>query len=444
MRTKVLRTFGKKLLRRLDLLKTYVQYRATWRQLRLEIQLYHRHQAACRQVPGTLRSVQPLNLEFGGGDRRRPGWINIDLFSSTADLTLDLRRPLPFPDECVDSIYSEHVLEHFSYPEPLTTLLEECFRVLKVGGAFNAAVPDFGKAFKLYAEGDEGSFYAKKYWDSPSPNWCTGPMDELNWLVYMGGQHRFMFDSQNVIDHLVEVGFSRVQLREFDPNLDLEERKHQSLYVQAIKETAQPLYATVHRGLQNNNAAAYDALWANEGVARLYAGPSRRLLWQQLARIAAHTEGLVLDMGCGGGHLLALLAQQPGRKPEALYGIDYSGEAIKRAQKHVPGAHLAQADIHHLDFPDNYFSVVIACEALEHVTDPAAVLKEGYRVLKPGGRFIITIPNGALDDWPGHACFWDEARFRVFSRDYPIIHFEMLEQGRTLLFIFEKRAGHEK
>ncbi|MCL4460027.1 MAG: class I SAM-dependent methyltransferase [Chloroflexi bacterium] len=443
-RYKKLQALGKKVLSRLGLLNICIQARATYEHLLWEIELYRRHLMARRRIPDILRSVQPLNLELGGGDRRKPGWVNVDLFSSTADLTLDLRRPLPFPDECVDNIYSEHVLEHFSYPEPLTTLLTECFRVLKVGGVFYTAVPDFGKAFKLYAQGDEDRFYAQKYWDSPNPNWCTGPMDELNWLVYMGGQHRFMFDSQNIIDHLTAAGFSRVQLRQFDPSLDSKERAHQSIYVQASKDTAWPLYETVHRGLQNNDAAAYDALWANEALIRLYANPARRCLWWHLARIVAHIEGPVLDVGCGGGHLLEMLAQQAGRKPETLYGLDYSKEAVKQAKKRIPGAHLAQGNIHHLDFPDNYFNLVIACETLEHVTDPAAVLQESYRVLKPGGRLIVSIPNGTLDNWPGHAHFWDEAQFREFVRGYPIIHFEQIEQGRTLLFVFEKQADDKK
>jgi ubiquinone/menaquinone biosynthesis C-methylase UbiE len=334
------------------------------------------------------------------------------------------------------------VLEHFVYPEPLTTLLQECFRVLKIGGVFESGVPDFGKAFNLYSQGNEERFYAQKFWDSPNPNWCKGPIDELNWLVYMGGQHHFMFDNQNLVEILVEAGFDQVHLREYDPVFDSEERKHQSLYVKAIKTTSQSLNQAVHTGLQNNDAFAYDALWGNEGAVRLYAGPSRRLLWQQLARIAVDMEGVILDMGCGGGHLLALLSQQPGRRPEDLYGTDYSGEAIKLAHKQIPGAHLMKVTVYHLDFPANYFNIVFACETLEHLADPAAALKEGYRVLKPGGRFIITIPNGALDNWPGHAHFWDESQFRKFSRDYPIVHFEVLEQGLTLLFIFQKEAGN--
>jgi SAM-dependent methyltransferase len=46
-----------------------------------------------------------------------------------------------------------------------------------------------------------------------------------------------------------------------------------------------------------------------------------------------------------------------------------------------------------LDFPDNYFDYALASEVLDYVFDPDAVLAEVRRVLKPGGKLIITVPN---------------------------------------------------
>ena len=444
MRCKVLRSFGEKMLTRLGLLETYVHLRNACRQLILEIKIDLRHRAACKRIPDILSTAKPLNLKFWGGKRHRDEWISVDLFNSDSDLTLDLRRTLPFPDGCINSIYSEYVLEGFEHPDTLIAFLRECFRVLKLGGVFHAVVKDFGKAFKLYAQCDEEGFYTWKHGSNNNSVWSMEPMDELNQAIYVGGKHHFMFDKENLINYLVRGGFSHAQLREYDPSLDLEERRYQSLYVKAVKETNQLLCDIVSDGLRANDAAAYDELWANAGIARLYANPSRRQVWLHLAKIAADFKGAVLDIGCGDGRLLALFAQQPGRRTQDLYGIDYSKEAIRQAQKHVPGANLSQTDIHRLKFHDNYFAIVIACESLEHVINPAAVLKEGYRTLKQGGRFIITIPNGEIGNWQGHSHFWDEQQFREFSKDYPLVHFEILEQGHTLLFIFEKRITHEK
>jgi ubiquinone/menaquinone biosynthesis C-methylase UbiE len=437
MSWEILQSIERKILTKAKLLETYVHLRNGWRQLFLEIKIDLRHRAACKHVTNILKSVQPLNLKFGGG-QKKAGWINVDLFNSTSDLTLDLRRALPFPDVCIDNIYLDHVLERFNHPDTLRAFLKECFRILKLDGVIHAAVTDFGRAFKLYAQGDEEGFYIWKYGNDNNSIWSMEPMDELNQSIYEDGKYHFMFDKENLINYLVRGGFSNAHLREYEPSLDSEERRHQSLYVKAVKETNHLLCDTVFDELQANNADVYNELWTNEGISRLYANPSRRLIWRQLAKIAAEIDGPVLDIGCGDGRLLALLAKQNGRKIGDLYGVDYSGEAIKHAQRRISGANLLQSDIHCLNFPDNYFGVVIASETLEHALNPSTVLKEGYRVLKPEGRLIITIPNGDIDDWQGHSHFWNEAQFREFSREYPLIRFELLEQGHTLLFVFEK------
>jgi SAM-dependent methyltransferase len=71
-----------------------------------------------------------MAMHLGSGDRIKEGWVNIDQ-NPAADLTLDLRERLPFPESTFSIIYSEHFLEHFSYPRDITRLLAECYRVLE-------------------------------------------------------------------------------------------------------------------------------------------------------------------------------------------------------------------------------------------------------------------------------------------------------------------------
>jgi len=202
-----------------------------------------------RKAKDLMKAGGSIRLELGGGGRSRPGWLNVDLAAS-ADLRLDLGRPLPFTDQSVDAIYSSHVLEHFSYPVPLRSFLSECFRILKVGGTFRAAVPDGGRAFRSYAAGCQ-QFVSDRHWSHPQPNWCRCPMDDLNFLAYMDGHHHFLFDETNLVIRLKEAGFGEVSLVEYDEAIDLPERRDQSLFVTAVRTSAdpQPLWLADKRGV---------------------------------------------------------------------------------------------------------------------------------------------------------------------------------------------------
>jgi 2-polyprenyl-3-methyl-5-hydroxy-6-metoxy-1,4-benzoquinol methylase len=126
--------------------------------------------------------------------------------------------------------------------------------------------------------------------------------------------------------------------------------------------------------------------------------------WHQDALKLAGAVGTVeiLEVGCGAGdfslHLAALGAQ--------VTGTDFSPKAIEIAVSkgavQASAARFQVADAQALPFLDQTFDLVLSCECLEHVPEPAKALAEMFRVLKPGGRLILTTENysnGMLVYW---------------------------------------------
>jgi predicted SAM-dependent methyltransferase len=185
-----------------------------------------------KKIEALLKSSLPINLELGAGqDRGIEGWTSVDM-NDKCDLNLDLTRPLPFPNNSVNIIYFSHVLEHFKYSD-LVKLLGECLRILKPGGKFSAAVPNARIYIEAYHDPDNFNpdlFCRYK----PAYNF-NSKIDYVNYMAYMDGHHQYMFDEENIIVILKNVGFREVKLRDFDKTLDLEVRDFQSIYVQAEK-----------------------------------------------------------------------------------------------------------------------------------------------------------------------------------------------------------------
>lgn len=179
-----------------------------------------------------LRSPSVIKLEIGAGPvKGKNGWTTLDLCPE-ADLFWDLRKTLPFPDNSVDIIYSSHVLEHFHHSD-LLRLLKDCRRILKPQGQISACVPDASLYIKGYLNHE--TFNRKQYLTYPPAVHSEARMDILNYIAYMDGHHRYMFDAENLLGVLSQAGFTSVRLRDFDPTLDLEGRDYESIYALGVK-----------------------------------------------------------------------------------------------------------------------------------------------------------------------------------------------------------------
>lgn len=95
----------------------------------------------------------------------------------------------------------------------------------------------------------------------------------------------------------------------------------------------------------------------------------------------------VLDLGCRSGALTRAYAEG-----NDVVGIDVDRVALEKAAKLGIDTHWADVE-EPLAISDRTFDVVVAGELLEHLREPARVAAEALRVLRPGGRFVGSVPN---------------------------------------------------
>ena len=103
-----------------------------------------------------------------------------------------------------------------------------------------------------------------------------------------------------------------------------------------------------------------------------------------LSRVQGYRGGEVLEIGCGDG----MMFNDSGIHPVQM---DVSMTRLRRARARAK--RLLCADAYDLPFSDGSFQVVLLIAVLEHTREPWRILAEAHRVLRPGGRVIIVVPN---------------------------------------------------
>ena len=117
--------------------------------------------------------------------------------------------------------------------------------------------------------------------------------------------------------------------------------------------------------------------------------------------MALAPRGRVLDVGCGRGIMLALLK----RAGWEVVGTQVSKNAAAYARDTL-GIEVIEGDLHAAQFPSGSFNVVTLYQVLEHLPNPSAYLNEIHRLLKPGGWFILDVPNAGGFEARHFGCAW--------------------------------------
>ena len=205
------------------------------------------HRLRVRPLRPDTGEVHLINL--GCGTRTIPGFINIDFFSTPGiDYGADLRYPLMIGCDVVNGIFCEHTLEHLNYRE-VDALLSECRRILKPGGAIRIVVPDLSLFLRNYSEGNRQWF---REWERMmfrdsimmvrSKRTLGSPLEAISFVTQEYG-HSSCWDFETLRNHLersgfrdiVQVSFGKGNFERLHVDLDAEDRKFVSLYVEAVK-----------------------------------------------------------------------------------------------------------------------------------------------------------------------------------------------------------------
>lgn len=143
-----------------------------------------------------------------------------------------------------------------------------------------------------------------------------------------------------------------------------------------------------------------------------------------------------LDIGCGVGRMTKAVKE---KYPNCdVYGIDISARVIEDNKKENPDIHYFQGTVSNLYYSNDTFDVIFSGEVLEHLDDPQLLLKEGYRLLKKGGKLVITTPLQDSILSPEHTWFFtqEDVEQLYINAGFKDIEFVYLPNQEHLMVIY--------
>lgn len=180
------------------------------------------------QVGSMISSPSSPHLQVGCGQNRFEGWINADIVP-WADAVVFIERRLPFASNSLETVYSEHVLEHVSAEQGLR-FLEEVRRVLRPGGVVRIAMPDLDRIVADYQE----DWKRQEWVHWPGHEGITSRGRMINACFRWWG-HQYLYNREDLASALIAAGFAEVEAADWGqsrhPRLCGRETRAESLLI---------------------------------------------------------------------------------------------------------------------------------------------------------------------------------------------------------------------
>lgn len=131
--------------------------------------------------------------------------------------------------------------------------------------------------------------------------------------------------------------------------------------------------------------AGYDAVAAKMFVSTDF--------YNEVLDTAEIFSGDILEVGVGQGPVLELIKKRGGNAIKSLTGLDLSDKLLAMARVRLPEVQLVKGDAEAMPFEDKSFDMVVMVDVFQYLLDFNKALEEVKRVLRPGGKFLVSVPN---------------------------------------------------
>jgi len=186
---------------------------------------------------------------------------------------------------------------------------------------------------------------------------------------------------------------------------------------------------TISTDEQHPSGNTYDKYGSKNPIARALFNGFMNSLYALLPP-PAEPPSRIVEVGCGEGHLLNLVHQHYGGNVSCV-GYDIDPQIIAEATTNYPALRFEVGNAEELKFPEGPPPLLLCCEVLEHVDDPARALERIATF--PSERYIFSVPRepvwrvlnmarlkyvGQLGNTPGHINHWSQSAFKELVAKY--------------------------